>query len=210
MEITTHPDVFEMMNGLLLIGMEKVLEAEFVCPCLPDMNFRYAVVHFVAPSCLLFMVMFSIRSSSDCCSKETWVLMVKSLVLPFTWVFLLLMDGRYFVCGKSYWPGRLVKHDDLIAKKWCEPVNTTLAAELEEETWRWFSESKFWGMIVILIVSGGCMLYHLCSCCKSCKKNPKGGGQSPSEPQQHPPDDGSSSIPLERVDTSGHPVNEEE
>ncbi|XP_030012065.1 calcium homeostasis modulator protein 6-like [Sphaeramia orbicularis] len=165
-ETEKNSGVFYVVTGLLLTGIEKILETEFTCPCQSGWSSLFSAGYFLAPSLLFFVVMLKISGFKCVCSVETVTSVLKSLIPPAIWVILLFLDGRYYVCAKTYWSGHLVKDDSHIPEKWCKPDDTTLAAELEEKTRWWFSESKIYGVIFISLVAVIFVIYHctICSC----------------------------------------------
>ncbi|XP_030012064.1 calcium homeostasis modulator protein 6-like [Sphaeramia orbicularis] len=171
-ETEKRSGVFFVVSGLVLTGMEKVLETEFTCPCKSGWSAWFSAAYFLAPFLLLFVVMLKITGFKWVCSVETVTSVLQSLVPPVTWLVLLFMDGRYYVCARTYWSGHLVKDDSHIPEKWCKPDDTTLAAELEEKTRWWFSQSQFWGEALIISVVVILLMYHCTICsCSSCGRS---------------------------------------
>lgn len=135
----TSNSVFTM----ILLGLEKMVELEFQCPCKPNLNRSFSLLFFIIPAFLAFMLMLisqrcdccgifkscgscgSCKSNdiSECCDCYGCLKRVCFSVVPaVVWLILVFLDGQYFVCAMTDWEGKFVSMDTENPKKWCEPV----------------------------------------------------------------------------------------
>ena len=118
-ELGDRPVVSTVVFAFILAVVEKMLEVEFACPCNPKWNRAFVFPFFLIPAgtaCLLMMLIHG-------CDGYKKVLCG---FLPFiVWMALMLLDGQYYVCGNSDWPGTFITAKDTYLM-WCEPTNTTI------------------------------------------------------------------------------------
>ncbi|TRY82423.1 hypothetical protein DNTS_016380 [Danionella cerebrum] len=105
-----------------LIGLEKLMDQEFSCPCDPGFNTILISSLFMAPALLALCVMVFIQrpcrqSSSRCVGGFLFC-----LIPPLLWTCLLLLEGDYVACGAAYWEGDCVL-DEEFKIKWCKPTD---------------------------------------------------------------------------------------
>lgn len=110
-----------MHFSFALIGLEKLMDREFSCPCDPGFNMVLISFIFLGPALLALTMMTFIqrpcrRSPSHCAG-----LLLFSLIPPSLWIFLLLFEGDYVACGMTHWEGDYVLDEDLQIK-WCKPT----------------------------------------------------------------------------------------
>ncbi|XP_022612016.1 uncharacterized protein LOC111229823 [Seriola dumerili] len=154
--------------GFILIGLEKLLEMEFACPCDSNRNVRLVVSLFINPALLAFVLMIRIQGCK-CEGKTSWKqwikLVLSSLVPPFLWWILLLLDGQYIACAKSSQSGRFVVVDNASRQKLCTPYNGNSSQELinTQKTYAHSQEAGMWAMISITIISVILMLIEPCN-----------------------------------------------
>ncbi|XP_042567692.1 uncharacterized protein LOC122134863 [Cyprinus carpio] len=125
--------------SLALIGLEKLMDREFSCPCNPGFNMVLISFIFLGPALLALTMMMFIqrpcrRSSSHCAG-----IFLFSLIPSALWMFLLLFEGEYVACGMAHWEGDYILDEELQIK-WCKPtgirdgkVNGTKLLELTEK-----------------------------------------------------------------------------
>lgn len=134
-------------NGVLvgiLLGLEKLLELEFNCPCSPHWNAWYSAGFFIIPPSISFTVILLIQECKcKCCGKCSCGCWVKncgktlsSSVLSIVWLVLVLYDGQYFACARTSWEGSYASFEKL---QWCRPENVT-----EEIRIQLTQRVKFW------------------------------------------------------------------
>ncbi|XP_056243705.1 uncharacterized protein LOC130176572 [Seriola aureovittata] len=154
--------------GFILVGLEKLLEMEFACPCDSNHNVRLVVSLFINPAILAFVLMMRIQGC-ECEGKTSlkqWIkLVLSSLVPPFLWWILLLSDGQYIACAKSSQSGRFVVVDNASRQKLCTPYNGNSSQELihTQKTYARSQEAGMWALISITIISVILMLIEPCS-----------------------------------------------
>lgn len=135
-EFEKSPLVSNSFFGFILFCLEKSVEVEFACPCLPTCNAMFALAFFIVPAFLVVLLMINIQG---CKSKEN---VFFSMLPAIVWFILLFLDGRYFACAKTTWSGRFVILDKAAPQKWCEPTDHNKTQERMIETQRMFSLSQ--------------------------------------------------------------------
>ncbi|KAL6462076.1 hypothetical protein MHYP_G00302210 [Metynnis hypsauchen] len=108
-----------------MIGIEKVMETEFLCPCKPVLNQLLAAFMFIAPALLAFIIMlFLVRPCKHCscssCRKCCAKAFLPCLIPPVAWVIMLLLDGQYMACGLTFEQGNYISDKDDPPVKWCQ------------------------------------------------------------------------------------------
>ncbi|KAF4097582.1 hypothetical protein G5714_021590 [Onychostoma macrolepis] len=135
-----------------LIGLEKLMDREFSCPCNPEFNMVLISFIFLGPALLALTMMVFIqrpcrRSSSHCAG-----LFLFSLVPPSLWMFLLLFEGEYVACGMAHWEGDYVLDEELQIK-WCKPTGVrdgrVNGTELRELTEKIIFYSRFSSLVLL-------------------------------------------------------------
>ncbi|ROL40892.1 hypothetical protein DPX16_9886 [Anabarilius grahami] len=143
---SNNPEKLERKTGsfsamhfsFALIGLQKLMDREFSCPCSPGFNAILISFIFFGPALLALTMMMFIqrpcRSSSHCAG-----LFLLCLIPPSLWMFLLLFEGEYVACGLAHWEGDYILDEELQIK-WCKPtgvkdprVNATDLRELTEK-----------------------------------------------------------------------------
>ena len=120
-EFGNSPLVSNVAFGFILMGLEKLVELEFECPCDPKWNGLFSSAFFVIPAVMAFMLMLIIQG----CRYDRGcpiTVSISSLVPPIMWLILLFLDGQYFACAMTDWIGRFVIVDKAAPQKWCEPI----------------------------------------------------------------------------------------
>ena len=145
-ELGDNPVVSNVVFAFLLAGVEKMLEVEFACACDPKWNKLCVVPFFLIPAFTASLLMLLIHGVSEKKNEnenenKKWRKLKRYSkiflfsVLPFiVWMALMLLNGDYYVCGYSNWPGRFVTADQS-SLKWCEPANTTTQEASEKLTY---------------------------------------------------------------------------
>ena len=121
-ELSNSPLVSNVAFGFILMGLEKLVELEFECPCNPKWNGVFSSAFFIIPAVMAFTLMLIIQG----CRCDTWcrkTLSLSSFVPAIVWLILLFLDGQYFACAMTDWKGRFVIVDKAAPQKWCEPTN---------------------------------------------------------------------------------------
>ena len=121
-ELSNSPLVSNVAFGFILMGLEKLVELEFECPCNPTWNGVFSSAFFIIPAVMAFTLMLIIqgdRRGTRCC--KTFPL--SSFVPAIVWLILLFLDGQYFACAMTNWEGRFVLVDKAAPQKWCEPTS---------------------------------------------------------------------------------------
>ncbi|XP_042268441.1 calcium homeostasis modulator protein 6-like [Thunnus maccoyii] len=146
-ELGDRPVVSTVVFAFILAVVEKMLGVKFACPCNPKWNRAFVFPFFLIPAgtaCLLMMLIHG-------CDGYKKVLCG---FLPFiVWMALMLLDGQYYVCGNSDWPGTFVTANDTYLM-WCKPTNTTTEKELLRRSHEFHIWSQGLGntMVTILLI----------------------------------------------------------
>lgn len=120
-ELSNSPLVSNVAFGFILMGLEKLVELEFECPCSPTWNGVFSSAFFIIPAVMAFTLMLIIQG----CRCNTWckkTMSLSSVVPAIVWLILLFLDGQYFACAMTDWEGRFVLVDKAAPQKWCEPI----------------------------------------------------------------------------------------
>lgn len=120
-ELSNSPLVSNVAFGFILMGLEKLVELEFECPCSPKWNGVFSSAFFIIPAVMAFTLMLIIQG----CRCDMWcrkTVSLSSFVPAIVWLILLFLDGQYFACAMTDWEGRFVLVDKAAPQKWCEPI----------------------------------------------------------------------------------------
>ncbi|XP_037390623.1 calcium homeostasis modulator protein 2-like [Pygocentrus nattereri] len=159
-----------------MIGIEKVMETEFPCPCEPVLNQLLVVFMFITPALLAFIItMFLVRPCKHCsccsCRKCCVKTFLPCLIPPVTWVIMLLLDGQYVACGLTFKQGNYVSDKDDPLVKWCKSSSSD---ETEEKQLRQHivGLSQIAGFLVLSVI---CVI-TLCAvggldCCEAAEED---------------------------------------
>ncbi|XP_016422709.1 uncharacterized protein LOC107751482 [Sinocyclocheilus rhinocerous] len=135
-----------------LIGLEKLMDQEFSCPCNPGFNMVLISFIFLGPALLALTMMMFIQRPCRRSSFHCAGLFLFSLIPPSLWMFLLLFEGEYVACSMAHWEGDYVLDEELQIK-WCKPtgvrdgkVNET---ELRELTKKIIFYSRFSALVML-------------------------------------------------------------
>ncbi|KAK6471268.1 calcium homeostasis modulator protein 6-like isoform X1, partial [Huso huso] len=88
--------------ALIEVGLEKILEIEFSCPCVPKLNAGYSVCVFMIPALVVLFLMLSQKWTGI---KDCYKRFLIALVPTVAWLIITFLDGRYFVCSQAYGTG---------------------------------------------------------------------------------------------------------
>nr|XP_023681145.1 calcium homeostasis modulator protein 4-like [Paramormyrops kingsleyae] len=169
-EIGKSPLALNTVIGLVLLGLEKMTELEFQCPCNPYRNAWFSSAFFVIPammSIIMMLIANNFRCASGKCLEQCGKLM--SCVTPaVVWLTLLFFDGKYYTCAATSWEGEYVNVYSGAPLKWCKPLQVN-ETEMEQRRLL-FKDSLFWSQVAGLILLGliflGLGLYQFYQCCK--------------------------------------------
>uniref|UniRef100_A0A3B5QTN7 Uncharacterized protein n=1 Tax=Xiphophorus maculatus TaxID=8083 RepID=A0A3B5QTN7_XIPMA len=106
------PLVSNVAFGFILMGLEKLVELEFECPCNPTWNGAFSSAFFIIPAVMAFTLMQIIQG----CRCNVWcrkMVSLSSFVPAVVWLILLFLDGQYFACAMTDWDGRFVLVDKI-------------------------------------------------------------------------------------------------
>lgn len=157
--VQSHPLTSNVMFSFLMVILEKLVDMEFVCPCkMWCENALFVSAFFILPAILAFIMMINlendnIASGEKCFKKLCKVLGKGNCIIPaVAWIIILLFDGRYIVCGMTYWPGRYETPNKASSIDWCEPHNGTLYEERLMASQEWYFHSQVKKFIFVLTV----------------------------------------------------------
>ncbi len=119
-ELKKSPFYSNAIIGFLMVGLEKLVEMDFACPCNPKMNMLFSVAYFVVPALFSSALMFYIQSPQ---CKTKYLLSTLTCIIPaIVWIMLLFFDGQYLACAKTSWEGLTVHTDISASTTWCQPL----------------------------------------------------------------------------------------
>ncbi|KAL0968687.1 hypothetical protein UPYG_G00270210 [Umbra pygmaea] len=165
-EIGHSPLVSNVAFGFILMGLEKLVELEFECPCDPRWNGLFSSAFFVIPAVMAFTLMLitqDCRYEPGSCPKTV---SISSLVPAIVWLILLFLDGQYFACALTDWSGRFVIVDKAPPQKWCEPHHDDgTLQELMLHSQELFVESQVIGIALLVFICVGLIVYVIRESC---------------------------------------------
>ncbi|XP_029010732.1 uncharacterized protein LOC114857948 isoform X2 [Betta splendens] len=153
--------------GLILIGVEKAVEVQFACPCHPKQNEWFSLAYLLLPGFFASVLMLVIQGFDKFRQREEMVnLLLFGLVPATMWLILVLLDGQYYVCGKTTWKGKFAIIDKADPQRWCEPdcTNSTSYNERLSKTRQWYFHSQAFGLLVFFICTGLLIAYGVYKC----------------------------------------------
>ena len=142
------PVVSNVAVSFVMLGLERVADMHFECPCYPVASQMMSYFFMFLPAVMVFILMLMIQDFKQCSCKRWWrscKTFFTALVPSCVWLFLLLLDGRYYVCASTDWYGKYVILDKAAPLRWCDPygVNgSALNGTQDNETHRHYSESQ--------------------------------------------------------------------
>ncbi|XP_048009582.1 uncharacterized protein LOC125243792 isoform X2 [Megalobrama amblycephala] len=119
-EVKESPFYSNAIIGFLMVGLEKLMEMDFACPCNPAMNRVFSAMYFVIPALFSSALMFYIQSPQ--CKTKCPVSFLTCIIPAAVWIMLLLFDGQYYACAKTSWEGLTVHTDISASTTWCQPL----------------------------------------------------------------------------------------
>lgn len=132
--------------SLLLIGLEALIEHEFVCPCahMCKWNVFATLLVIVIPplfACALMYFYSTYFKTQNNVNEENRKKKTLHYLIPCViWLFIMLLDGDYCACIFTCWKGMYVL-DGKLNRKWCEPTgperNDTKLKEIPERAIFW-------------------------------------------------------------------------
>lgn len=165
-ELSNSPLVSNVAFGFILMGLEKLVELEFECPCNPTWNGVFSSAFFIIPAVMAFTLMLIIQG----CRCDTWcrkAVSLSSFVPAIVWLILLFLDGQYFACAMTDWEGRFVLVDKAAPQKWCEPISEgdVSPQELMLRSQQLFVFSQVIGIILLIFICVGLIVYVIRESC---------------------------------------------
>ncbi|XP_067865697.1 calcium homeostasis modulator protein 2-like isoform X2 [Heterodontus francisci] len=104
---------------LILYGLEELMERNIPCPCVLVQNSVYALLFFLFPSVILFLISLLLqfdsyqwhwcKESCKCsitCTSLPIILFCKAAIPPALWIFILFLDGDYYACAEMMEGGK--------------------------------------------------------------------------------------------------------
>ncbi|XP_062327478.1 calcium homeostasis modulator protein 6 [Osmerus eperlanus] len=165
-ELSNSPLASNVAFGFILMGLEKLVELEFECPCNPTWNGVFSSAFFIIPAVMAFTLMLIIQG----CRCDTWCrksVSLSSFVPAIVWLILLFLDGQYFACAMTDWKGRFVLVDKAAPQKWCEPTSEgdVPPQELMLRSQQLFVVSQVIGIFLLIFICVGLVVYVVRESC---------------------------------------------
>ncbi|XP_061621629.1 calcium homeostasis modulator protein 6 [Phyllopteryx taeniolatus] len=166
-ELSNSPLVSNVAFGFILMGLEKLVELEFECPCNPTWNGVFSSAFFIIPAVMAFTLMLIIQG----CRCDAWChrsVSLSSVVPAVVWLILLFLDGQYFACAMTDWEGRFVLVDRAAPQKWCEPISDGVVPqqELMLRSQQLFVFSQVLGIVLLIVICVGLVVYVIRQSCQ--------------------------------------------
>lgn len=151
-KIKTNPVASNVIIGFLLVFFEKILDLQFVCPCYGNTYNNFIVFfYFVGPAFIVLMLLYCIQlpkffKTEEGNEEKHFHFIPPDLdtglfvfVPPFTWIILLLLDGRYVACGMTGWTGAYEAPQGGLTG-WCKPDGNL--TEKLTQIQKWYTDSQ--------------------------------------------------------------------
>ncbi|KAJ8340679.1 hypothetical protein SKAU_G00353120 [Synaphobranchus kaupii] len=149
------------------MGLEKLVELEFECPCNPKWNGMFSSAFFIIPAVMAFTLMVIIQGCR-CGIRCQKTVSISSFVPAIVWLILLFLDGQYFACAMTDWKGRFVIVDKAAPQKWCEPTGedeVTQTQELMVRSQELLVVSQVIGIALLIFICVGLIVYVIRQSC---------------------------------------------
>ncbi|XP_059366303.1 calcium homeostasis modulator protein 4-like [Carassius carassius] len=192
-QLKKSPFYSNAIIGFLMLGLEKLVEMDFACPCKPVMNLVFSIAYFLVPALFSSSLMFYIHSPQ---CKAQYKLSTLTCIIPaVVWIMLLFFDGQYFACAKTSWAGLTVKTDISASTTWCQPLtDSNNVTEKQMVFFGFRNTSQFVGLGFLLVIS---VILFIIGCMRCCHQT--AGTKEPEAEQVEMEDPGQSSArPRER------------
>ncbi|XP_016321693.1 protein FAM26D-like [Sinocyclocheilus anshuiensis] len=192
-QLKKSPFYSNAIIGFLMVGLEKLVEMDFACPCDPKMNLMFSAAYFVVPALFSSALMFYIQSPQ--CKTKYLLSSVTCIIPAAVWIMLLLFDGQYFACAKTSWEGLTVHTDISASTTWCRPF--TNSDNITEKQMAFFGFRNT-SQIVALVMLGLSSLPLFIIGCMRCRHQASGTKEPEAEQVEMEDPGQSSSTPRER------------
>lgn len=175
-QLKKSPFYSNAIIGFLMVGLEKLVEMDFACPCKPVMNLVFSIAYFLVPALFSSALMFYIHSPQ--CKTQSLLSTLTCIIPAGVWVMLLFFDGQYYACAKTSWVGLTVKTDISASTTWCQPlINSNNVTEKQMEFFGFRNTSQFVGLGFLLVIS---VILFIIGC-KRCRHQTAGTKQPEAE-----------------------------
>ncbi|KAI7802613.1 calcium homeostasis modulator protein 4 [Triplophysa rosa] len=167
-ELSDSPLVSNVAFGFILMGLEKLVELEFECPCDPAWNGLFSSAFFMIPAVMALAIMMIVQGCRCEVSRRRSV-SLSSVVPAVVWLILLFLDGQYLACAMTDWHGRYVIVDKAAPQKWCEPTQdqeSVSPRDLMLRSQRLFVESQVIGIVLLIFICFGLVVYVIRESCQ--------------------------------------------
>ncbi|KAA0715281.1 hypothetical protein E1301_Tti021167 [Triplophysa tibetana] len=174
-ELSDSPLVSNVAFGFILMGLEKLVELEFQCPCDPMWNGLFSSAFFIIPAVMALAIMMIVQGFSCQVSRRRSV-SLSSVVPAVVWLILLFLDGQYLACAMTDWHGRYVIVDKAAPQKWCEPTQdqeSVSPRDLMLRSQRLFVESQVIGIVLLIFICFGLVVYVIRESCQQELETPE-------------------------------------
>ncbi|XP_029688420.1 calcium homeostasis modulator protein 6-like isoform X2 [Takifugu rubripes] len=151
------------------MGLEKLVELEFQCPCNPKWNGLFSSAFFIIPAIMAFILMLIIQG----CRWDEWFKKTVSSSVPaIVWLISLFLDGQYFACAMTDWEGRFVLVDKAAPQKWCKPISegNFTTQELMLRSQEWIFKSQVIAILLLIFICMGLTVYLIRNSCQEKKQ----------------------------------------
>ncbi|XP_029615278.1 calcium homeostasis modulator protein 6 [Salmo trutta] len=148
----------------ILLGLEKIVEMEYRCPCDPKWNSLFTSTFFILPAVIAFMVMLKVQGPRCNNMCKGVLVYLSSLIPPLVWLVILFFDGQYFACAKSNWNGTFVISKEDAPRKWCEPAETVV--EMDDHR-KFLVQSQVIGLALLLVIFVALTIFLCVNCCNT-------------------------------------------
>ncbi|XP_056622118.1 calcium homeostasis modulator protein 4 [Triplophysa dalaica] len=174
-ELSDSPLVSNVAFGFILMGLEKLVELEFECPCDPMWNGLFSSAFFIIPAVMALAIMMIVQGCRCEVSRRRSV-SLSSVVPAVVWLILLFLDGQYLACAMTDWHGRYVIVDKAAPQKWCEPTQdqeSVSPRDLMLRSQRLFVESQVIGIVLLIFICFGLVVYVIRESCQQELETPE-------------------------------------
>ncbi|KAF4100138.1 hypothetical protein G5714_018334 [Onychostoma macrolepis] len=188
-QLKKSPFYSNAIIGFLMVGLEKLVEMDFACPCNPKMNLMFSVAYFVVPALFSSALMFCIQSPQ---CKTKYLLSTFNCIIPAAvWIMLLFFDGQYLACAQTSWEGLTVHTDISASTTWCHPLINSNNITEKQITFFGFRNTSQIVALAMLFLSSLPLFIIGCIRCR----HQASGSKEPEAEQVEMEDPGQSSSP---------------
>lgn len=121
--------------SLILIVLEKVVENDFVCPCVKGYTEAFFWCYLLVPMFIAFVFVLYLLSFECWGQKKSAIFkkLLACLIPPSVWLALFLCDGKYLACLMTDLNSEHADSDEMPLWEWCSKSRNLTAGQYRAE-----------------------------------------------------------------------------